>query len=248
MLVSLYLGGKNHVSNGCNMYLLRSPAKPSAPSTTGMDPCRICHKKSSKAEVINESSSAKISMPPELQGAKPLIQPRGQFIHIYIYVYTYGGGSKKIRNSKMGCPGKWKHGPKPAVCPSCLILSHTHIHILHMSSDRFPPKEQGKIIKHISKRKKPKEGMAKNAFLEILSKRIPSRRFLGYPPEHDPPAGLFGVWRKEATDRLILPTQGPTATLLSEEVQKAQHPLGNPWWSKDDSSSPGAASQFPANV
>ena len=24
------------------------------------------------------------------------------------------------------CPGKWKHGPKPAVCPSCLILSHTH--------------------------------------------------------------------------------------------------------------------------
>ena len=24
-------------------------------------------------------------------------------------------------------PGKWKHGPKPAVCPSCLILSHTHL-------------------------------------------------------------------------------------------------------------------------
>ena len=23
----------------------------------------------------------------------------------------------------MGCPGKWKHGPKPAVCPSCFILS-----------------------------------------------------------------------------------------------------------------------------
>ena len=23
-------------------------------------------------------------------------------------------------------PGQWKHGPKPAVCPSCLILSHTH--------------------------------------------------------------------------------------------------------------------------
>ena len=22
-------------------------------------------------------------------------------------------------------PGKWKHGPKPAVCPSCLLLSHT---------------------------------------------------------------------------------------------------------------------------
>ena len=22
-------------------------------------------------------------------------------------------------------PGKWKHGPKPAVCPSCLILSHS---------------------------------------------------------------------------------------------------------------------------
>ena len=22
-------------------------------------------------------------------------------------------------------PGKWKHGPKPAVCPCLLILSHT---------------------------------------------------------------------------------------------------------------------------
>ena len=26
-----------------------------------------------------------------------------------------------------GFPGKWKHGPKPAVCPSCLILSHTQL-------------------------------------------------------------------------------------------------------------------------
>ena len=24
-------------------------------------------------------------------------------------------------------PATWKHGPKPAVCPSCLILSHTHL-------------------------------------------------------------------------------------------------------------------------
>ena len=24
-------------------------------------------------------------------------------------------------------PGKWKYGPKPAVCPSGLILSHTHL-------------------------------------------------------------------------------------------------------------------------
>ena len=27
---------------------------------------------------------------------------------------------------KMGCPGKWKHGPKPAVC-LCLILNHTQM-------------------------------------------------------------------------------------------------------------------------
>ena len=33
----------------------------------------------------------------------------------------------KNRNSKMACPGKSKHGPRPAACPSCLILSHTHI-------------------------------------------------------------------------------------------------------------------------
>ena len=33
----------------------------------------------------------------------------------------------KKRNSKMGCPGEWKHGPKPAVCPSYLILSHTQV-------------------------------------------------------------------------------------------------------------------------
>ena len=40
---------------------------------------------------------------------------------------SYGCGSKH-RNSKMGCPGNWKHGPKPAVCPSDrLILSHTLI-------------------------------------------------------------------------------------------------------------------------
>ena len=31
-------------------------------------------------------------------------------------------------------PGKWNHGPQPAVCPSCLILSH------HMSpTKRVPP-------------------------------------------------------------------------------------------------------------
>ena len=24
-------------------------------------------------------------------------------------------------------PGKWKHGPKPAVCPSCIILSHRRV-------------------------------------------------------------------------------------------------------------------------
>ena len=30
--------------------------------------------------------------------------------------------------ANMACPGKWKHGPKPVVCPSDrLILSHTHL-------------------------------------------------------------------------------------------------------------------------
>ena len=37
----------------------------------------------------------------------------------------HGCGSRN-RNSKMGYPGKWKHRPKPAVCPSDR-LSHTQI-------------------------------------------------------------------------------------------------------------------------
>ena len=32
----------------------------------------------------------------------------------------------KTWKPKMGCPGKW-NGPTPAVCPSCLILSHTYL-------------------------------------------------------------------------------------------------------------------------
>ena len=27
-------------------------------------------------------------------------------------------------------PGKWTHRPKPAVCPSCLILSHSHMNAI----------------------------------------------------------------------------------------------------------------------
>ena len=29
--------------------------------------------------------------------------------------------------TKMACPGEWKHGANPAVCPFSLILSHTHL-------------------------------------------------------------------------------------------------------------------------
>ena len=42
-----------------------------------------------------------------------------------VMLTPYGCGSKKW-NSKIN-PGKRKHGPKPAVCPSGLILGHTHI-------------------------------------------------------------------------------------------------------------------------
>ena len=38
---------------------------------------------------------------------------------------AYGCGSKTAIPKWNS--GKWKHGPKPAVCPSCLILSHSHI-------------------------------------------------------------------------------------------------------------------------
>ena len=37
-------------------------------------------------------------------------------------------------------PGKWKHGPTPAVCPSCLILSHVlveHVELLKVKKVAF---------------------------------------------------------------------------------------------------------------
>ena len=40
-------------------------------------------------------------------------------------------------------PGKWKHGPKPAVCPSSLILSHSHLSAWWRISGCSPcPKER----------------------------------------------------------------------------------------------------------
>ena len=42
----------------------------------------------------------------------------------------------------MGWPGKWKHGnPNPAVCPSCLILSHSHLGLSCWCSVGRPPKK-----------------------------------------------------------------------------------------------------------
>ena len=40
--------------------------------------------------------------------------------------------------AKMGCPGKWTHGPKPAVCPSSFILSHIQIDMA-MNLNKDPP-------------------------------------------------------------------------------------------------------------
>ena len=41
------------------------------------------------------------------------------------YSHAHMGVAQKTGTKKE--PGKWKHGPKPAVCPSYLALSHTHI-------------------------------------------------------------------------------------------------------------------------
>ena len=46
---------------------------------------------------------------------------------------------KKAGQPKMGCPGKWKHGPKPAVCPSCLIWSHSQNCIAPSNSEKRTP-------------------------------------------------------------------------------------------------------------
>ena len=43
-------------------------------------------------------------------------------------------------------PGKWKHGPKPAVCPSCLILSHTHMKpTVKNMSDKMPEEVEWQV-------------------------------------------------------------------------------------------------------
>ena len=41
---------------------------------------------------------------------------------------------KPVPKWKYG-PGKWKYGPKPAVCPHCLILSHTHMEMYQRVPD-----------------------------------------------------------------------------------------------------------------
>ena len=59
---------------------------------------------------------------------KGLVWYEGNWDSEILKTHPFGCGSKN-RNSTMGCPGEWKHGPKPAVCPSWLILSHTHLGI-----------------------------------------------------------------------------------------------------------------------
>ena len=57
------------------------------------------------------------------------------------------GDSSQNRNPKMG-PGKWKHGPKPAVCPGSLSLSHIYILVglpfcsSSRPQNRYTPSEQ----------------------------------------------------------------------------------------------------------
>ena len=47
------------------------------------------------------------------------VETEGRFCHLAVAQKT---------STTMACPGKWKHGTKPAVCPSDrLILSHTHL-------------------------------------------------------------------------------------------------------------------------
>ena len=44
----------------------------------------------------------------------------------------------------MSCPiGKWKHGPNPTVCPSCLILSHTHKLAAEGTESQLLPSKMG---------------------------------------------------------------------------------------------------------
>ena len=53
--------------------------------------------------------------------------------------------------TKMGWPGKWKHGPKPAVCPSWLILSHTHISIHCCIFSQSLDRQQVRVVEAFEK-------------------------------------------------------------------------------------------------
>ena len=58
-------------------------------------------------------------------------------IHDVTWALEKASSNIWLRLQKTGTklePDKWKHGPKPAVCPSCLISSHTHISNPHVQS------------------------------------------------------------------------------------------------------------------
>ena len=78
--------------------------------------------------IPNQSKPARLQTSPPLAGcpARSLLRLLGQGLKGVTQPVPLSCASKN-RNSKMACPfWKWK-GPEPAVCPSCLILSHTQI-------------------------------------------------------------------------------------------------------------------------
>ena len=98
------------------------------------------------AEAKSAKAKAKApAAPPPLPGA-PAVLALAQLIEAYVaeraahleVLIEYLWRSQNLYQNEVanftkpefqkGWPktGQWKHGPKPAVCPSCLSLSHTH--------------------------------------------------------------------------------------------------------------------------
>ena len=89
-------------------------------------------------------------------------------------------------------PGKWKHGPKPAVCPSCVFFSHTHIVVSSVCFSTEVPLV-GMCLCREAKGRQPPEGIG--PMHEKHSKENQHRNEENVPSSFPPQKGTEGKAR-----------------------------------------------------